>query len=174
MCFKNWIVLICIYLPIYDYLVTQTVKHRPAMWETWVRSLAWEDPLEKEMATYFSTLAWKIPWTEEPWRLQSMGWQIVGHDWMASLHFIRLFWRKKWQPTPVFLPGKFHGQRSLAGYSLWGCKEVGHNLVTKHMFILYIYPHATWLFYKWNYIHIYVYISLWYTVDLHSLWNRIS
>ena len=61
-------------------LVAQTVKHLPAMRETWVRSLGWEDPLEKEMATHSSTLAWKIPWMEEPGRLQSMGTQIVGHD----------------------------------------------------------------------------------------------
>ena len=61
-------------------LVAQTVKHLPAMQEAWVRSLAWEDPLEKEMATHSSTLAWKIPWTEEPCRLQSMGSQRVGHD----------------------------------------------------------------------------------------------
>ena len=53
----------------WDSLVAQTVKRLPAMRETWVRSLAWEDPLEKEMATHFSTLAWKIPWTEEPGRL---------------------------------------------------------------------------------------------------------
>ena len=56
------------------------VKHLPAMRETGVRSLGWEDPLEKEMATHSSTLAWKIPWTEEPGRLQSMGSQRVGHD----------------------------------------------------------------------------------------------
>ena len=49
------------------------VKHLPAMWDTWVQSLGWEDPLEKETATHSSTLAWKIPWTEEPGRLQSMG-----------------------------------------------------------------------------------------------------
>ena len=61
-------------------LVVQTVKHLPAFWETWVRSLGWEDPLEKEIATHSSTLAWKIPWTEEPGRLQSMGPQRVGHD----------------------------------------------------------------------------------------------
>ena len=51
-------------------LVAQMVKHLPAMWETWVQSLHWKDPLEKEMATHSSTLAWKIPWTEEPDRLQ--------------------------------------------------------------------------------------------------------
>ena len=54
-------------------LVAQTVKRLPTMQETWVRSLGGEDPLEKEMATYSSTLTWKIPWTEEPGRLQSMG-----------------------------------------------------------------------------------------------------
>ena len=56
------------------------VKCLPAMRETWVRSLGGEDPLEKEMATHSSILAWKIPWTEEPARLQSMGSQRVGHD----------------------------------------------------------------------------------------------
>ena len=61
-------------------LVAQTVKCLPAMRQTRVQSLGWEDPLEKEMATHSSTLAWKIPWTEEPGRLQSMGLQRVGHD----------------------------------------------------------------------------------------------
>ena len=56
------------------------VKRLPAMWETWIRSLDWEDPLEQEMATHYSTLAWKFPWTEDPCRLQSMGWQRVGHN----------------------------------------------------------------------------------------------
>ena len=55
------------------------VKNLSAMQETWVQSLGWEDPLEKEMATHSSTLAWKIPWMEEPGRLQSMGWLRVGH-----------------------------------------------------------------------------------------------
>ena len=63
------------------------VKNLPAMWETHVWSLGWEDPLKKEMATHSSTLAWKIRWTEEPGRLQSMGSQRVGHDWATSLHF---------------------------------------------------------------------------------------
>ena len=61
-------------------LVAQMVKHLAAKWETQVRSLDWEDPLEKEMATHSSTLAWKIPWTEEPCRLQSMGSQRVVHN----------------------------------------------------------------------------------------------
>ena len=61
-------------------LVAQMVKHLPTMQETWVQSLGWEDLLEKEMATHSSILARKIPWTEEPGRLQSMGSQRVGHD----------------------------------------------------------------------------------------------
>ena len=62
-------------------LVAQMVKNLPAMWETQVWSLGWEDPLEKGMATYSSILAWKIPWTEEPDWLWSTGSQRVGHDW---------------------------------------------------------------------------------------------
>ena len=59
--------------------MAQRVKRLPAMQETWVQSLSQEDPLEKEMATHYSTLAWKITWTEKPGRLQSMGSQRVGH-----------------------------------------------------------------------------------------------
>ena len=58
----------------------QRVKRLSTMRETWVRALGWEDPLEKEMAIYYRTIAWKIPWTEEPGRLQSMGLQTVGQD----------------------------------------------------------------------------------------------
>ena len=61
-------------------VVAQMVKSLPTMRETWVQSLGWGDPLEKEMATHSSTLAWKIPWTEDYGRLQSMGLQRVGHD----------------------------------------------------------------------------------------------
>ena len=61
-------------------LVAQTVKHLPTVWETWVRSLDWEDLLEKEMGTHSSILAWRVPWTEEPGGLQSTGSQRVGHD----------------------------------------------------------------------------------------------
>ena len=68
-------------------LVAQMVKRLPGMQETWVRFLGQEDPLEKEMAIHSSTLAWKIPWTEEPDRLQSMGSQRVRHNWATSLHF---------------------------------------------------------------------------------------
>ena len=65
-------------------LVTQRVKHLPAMQEIWVWSLGGEDPLEKEMATHSSILAWKTPWTDKPGRLQSMGSQRVRHDWATS------------------------------------------------------------------------------------------
>ena len=64
--------------------MVQMVKNLPAMKETWVRSLSWEDPLEKGMATYSSILAWRISWTEEPGGLQSRGSQIVVHDWVTN------------------------------------------------------------------------------------------
>ena len=64
----------------------QSVKNLPAVQETWVRSLVWEDPLEKETAAHSSILAWKISWTEEPGGLQSMGSQRVRHDWAINTH----------------------------------------------------------------------------------------
>ena len=67
--------------------VAQMVKHLPAIWKTQVGSLGWEDPLKKEMGTHSSTLAWKIPWTEEPGGLQSMGLPRVGPDWATSISF---------------------------------------------------------------------------------------
>ena len=65
-------------------LVAQMVKNPSAMWETWVWSLGWEDPLEEGMATHSSILAWRIPWTEEPGRLQIRGLQRVRHDWACT------------------------------------------------------------------------------------------
>ena len=80
---------------------------------------------EKAMAPHSSTLAWKIPWMEEPGRLQSMGSLGVGHDWATSLSlFTFMHWRRKWQPTPVFLPGDSQGQKSLVGCRLWGHTEL--------------------------------------------------
>ena len=73
-------------------LVAQRLKRLPPMWETWVWSLGREDPLEKEMATHSSILAWRIPWAEELGRLQSTGSQRVGHDWVTSLHFTSSEW----------------------------------------------------------------------------------
>ena len=76
------------------------------------------------MAPHSSTLAWKIPWTEEPGRLQSMGSRRVGHDCTTSLSlFSFMHWRRKWQPTPVFLPGESQGRWSLVGCCLWGRTE---------------------------------------------------
>ena len=78
--------------------MAQRSKRLPAMWETWVQSLDWEDPLEKEMATHSSILAWRILWMEEPGGLQSTGSQRVGHDWATSLSLSRL--------VIAFLPGR--------------------------------------------------------------------
>ena len=78
----------------------------------------------KAMAPHSSTLAWKIPWTEEPGRLQSMGSWRVGHDWANSLSlFTFMHWRRKWQPIPVLLPGESQGQGSLVGCCLWSSTE---------------------------------------------------
>ena len=80
-----------------------------------------DSSLEKAMASHSSTLAWKIPWTEEPGRLQSMGSLRVRHDWATSLSlFTCMHWKRKWQPTPVFLPGESQGRGSLVGCRLWG------------------------------------------------------
>ena len=69
----------------------QMIKNPPSMWETWVRSLGREDPPEDGMATHSSIITWRIPWTEEPGRLQSMGSQRVGHDWETK-HNNSAFW----------------------------------------------------------------------------------
>ena len=80
--------------------------------------------MEKAMAPHSSTLAWKIPWVEEPGGLQSMGPRRVRHNWVTSLSlFTFLHWKRKWQPTPVFLPGEFQGPASLVGCPLWGRTE---------------------------------------------------
>ena len=83
------------------------------------------------MAPHSSTLAWKIPWTEEPGRLQSMGSLRVGHDSVTSLSlFTSMHWRRKRQPTPVFLPGESQGWGSLVGCRLWGHIESDTTEVT--------------------------------------------
>ena len=80
--------------------------------------------LEKAMAPHCSTLAWKLSWTKEPGRLQSMGSLRVGHGSVTSLSlFTFMHWRRKWQPTPVFLPGESQGRGSLVGCHLWGHTE---------------------------------------------------
>ena len=85
------------------------------------------------MAPHSSTPAWKIPWVEEPGRLQSMGSLRVGHNWVTSLSlFTFLHWRRKWQPTPVFLPGESQGRRipgtgEPGGLPSMGSHRVGHD-----------------------------------------------
>ena len=85
----------------------------------------WSDlAAEKEMAPHSSTVVWKIPWTEDPGGLQSMGSLRVRHDWATSLSlFTFMHWRRKWQPTPVFLPRESQGRGSLVGRRLWGLTE---------------------------------------------------
>ena len=83
------------------------------------------------MAPHSSTLAWKIPWMEEPGRLQSMGSLGVGHDRGTSLSlFTFMYWRRKWQPTPVFLPGESQGRGSLVDCHLWGRTELDTTELT--------------------------------------------
>ena len=86
---------------------------------------------EKAMAPHSSTLAWKIPWAEEPGRLQFMGSLRVRYNWVTSLSlFTFMFWKRKWQPTPVFLPGESQGKGTLVGCRLWGCTESDTTEVT--------------------------------------------
>ena len=83
------------------------------------------------MAPHSSTLAWKMPWTEEPGRLQSMWSLRVGHDRTTSLSlFTFMHWRRKWQPTPVFLPGESQGWQNLVGCCLWGHTELDMTKAT--------------------------------------------
>ena len=112
-------------------LVAQMVKNSPAMQETWVWSLGWEDSLEEGMATHSSILAWRIPWTEESGRLQPMGLQRVGHDWAnkhstahdtikekgMAIHSSILAWRIPWPEEP-------------GGLQPRGSQRVGHNWET--------------------------------------------
>ena len=96
-----------------------TVPKEPGIWTGSIPAS------EKVMAAHSSTLAWRIPWMEEPGRLQSMGSWRVGHNWATSLSlFTFIHWRRNWQPTPVFLPGESQGRGSLVGCRLWGCTEL--------------------------------------------------
>ena len=81
------------------------------------------------MATHSSTLAWKIPWMEEPGKQQSMGSLRIRHDWATSPSlFTFMHWRRKWQPTPVFLPGESQGRQSLVGCPM-GSHRIGHDWI---------------------------------------------
>ena len=100
------------------------------------------------MATLSRTLAWKISWTEEPGRLQSLGLLRVGHERAASLSLSTFMqWRRKWQPTPVFLPGESQGWGSLVGSHLWSRTELDTTEVTQQQHaLIYAYwcMHTNW------------------------------
>ena len=142
-----------IYICTWDSLVAQTVKNLPAMQKIWVRSLGREDPWRKmwlptpiflsgefngqRSLTDYSPWGYQESDTTE-WLSLYFPWWYSGKEFTHQCRRLRFSpwigkipWRRKWQPTPVFLPGKFHGQRSLEGYSPRGHKRVGHNLVTK-------------------------------------------
>ena len=120
----------------------------------WCTYMLWT---EKAMAPDSSTLAWKIPWVEEPGRLQSMGSLRVGHDWATSLSLLPfMHWRRKWQPTPVFLPGESQGRGSLVGYCLWGRTESDTTEATQQQ------QSRLWFF-------------LWSCMDVRvGLWRKLS
>ena len=103
-------------------LVAQMVKCLPTMWEIQVQSLGWEDPLEKEMATHSSTLAWKIPWVEEHGRLQSMGSQSVRHDWATSLSFFLLMAESKEELKSLLMEVKEEREITDLNLSIWKIK----------------------------------------------------
>ena len=105
------------------------------MWETWVRSLGWEDPLEKEMAVHPSTLAWKITWMEKLGRLQSMGSQTVGHDWATSLHFTCFF------NDPVDVGNLISGSSAFSKFSLNIWKFSVYVLLKLGLENFSLYPH---------------------------------
>ena len=115
----------------YFWSLTENFEHYFAsMWDEHNCAVVWT-LLEKAMAPHSSTLAWKIPWTEEPGRLKSMGSLGVGDAWVTSLSlFTFMNWRRKWQPNPVFFPGESPGQGSLVGCHLWGRTESDTTEVT--------------------------------------------
>ena len=107
-------------------LVAQMVKNLPAKWETWVQSLGWQDPLEKGTATHSSILAWRLPWTEELGRLQSMGSQRVRHNWATFTFIIRF--QNEWEGNDKLLtPHPQAGNRRLLRKTLIaGKKPIQH------------------------------------------------
>jgi len=127
-------------------LVAQSVKNLPAVQETWVWSLGWEDPLEKEMATHSSILAWKISWTEEPGGLQSMGSQRVRHNWATNTQVYPSRPKVSLCPSIIlsswssFCPRPHRRQSLICFLSL----SIRH----KYIYIM----HFLIIFNKWNYI----------------------
>ena len=121
--------------------MAQIVKHLPAMQETRVWSLGREDPLEKEMATHSSTLAWKIPRTEEPCRLQSTESQKVGHNWATSLQ--SQFQTSHLLISTLFLESQFQTPFSTIG--------IYNPLILPHLMVSYPFPHLLISLSPWYY-----------------------
>ena len=127
------------------------------------------------MAPHSSTLAWKIPWTGEPGRLQTMVSLRVRHDWATSLSlFTFMHWRRKWQPTPVFLPGESQGRGSLVGCRLWGRTELDTTETTwqtAYIFLICIYE-SLWVqktkLFRWG---TYYPINNWHTIAFPTFLN---
>ena len=121
------------------------------MWETWVRSLGREDPLEKEMATHSSILAWRIPWTEEPGGLPSTGSQRVGHDWATSLSLIVI------STSQMRNSEAFRGSVNLTNVIYWrwqswiwtqGCLtwiELSWHILFSNLWIYFLDSHTYWI-----------------------------
>ena len=128
------------------------------MWETWVQSLGREDLLEKEMATHSSILAWKIPWMEEPGRLQSMGLQKGGHDWATSLSLSIWMWKldikENWVPKNVQSTTQLHSSHTLAWKIPWteeparlqsmGPLRVRHEWATSLLLFTFLHWRRKW------------------------------
>ena len=93
------------------------------LWQLYTIFYLWQSQSNYRYLFYSSTLAWKIPWTEEPGGMQSMGLLRVGHDFTFTFTFHFVHWRRKWQPTPVFLPGESQGRESLVGCCQWDRTE---------------------------------------------------
>ena len=138
-------------------LVAQMIKRLPAMWETRVWSLGWEDPLEKEIATHSSILAWRIPWTEKPGGLQSMGSQRVVHDWATSFSFpfmgpdamILVFWTLSFKPGFSLLSLTFV-KMLFRSFSFSGTRVLSSVYLTLLIFPgqswFHLVSHPTWYF----------------------------
>ena len=109
-------------------LVAHMVKRLPTMWETWVQFLGREDPLEKEMAPHSSTLAWRIPWTEEPGRLQSMG-SLKSRTWLSNFTFTFQFHalEKEMATHSSVLAWRIPGTAEPGGLPSLGLHRVGHD-----------------------------------------------
>ena len=123
-------------------LVAQVIKSLPAMWETEVWSLGWEDLLQKEMATHSSILAWKIPWTKEPRGLQSMGTQRIIHNWATNTH------SKFWKFSGVVSSNIFFWTIPSLSQTLNGHFKISHRSlrITETLYISFIFFSSDFFF----------------------------